>query len=159
VTETARLALAEDDPFRDDVRALLDTHLAFCRATSPPEDVHALDHDRLREPEVTFFSAREDGLLLGVGALKQLEHEHMEVKSMHTSAEARGRGVGRAMLEHLLAVAAARGAGRVSLETGSMEEFLPARSLYASAGFVETSPFADYEPSPNSTFMTLELPA
>jgi len=146
-----------DDPRAEDVAALLDAHLSFARGHTPPEHAHALDTDGLLDPAVTFFSLRRGGRLLGVGALKMLDPHHAEVKSMHTAQEARGTGVGRAMLEHLLAVARARGVTRVSLETGSMEAFAPARALYASAGFVPCRPFADYRESPNNSYMTLEL--
>jgi putative acetyltransferase len=149
--------ITADSPLAADVRGLLCRHLAFTTATSPPEDMHALDADRLLDPAVEFFSFRRDGVLLGVGALKRLDGEHAEVKSMHTAEAARGGGIGRSMLEHLLAVARERGCRRVSLETGSMAEFAPARALYASAGFAPCEPFADYRPSPNSTFMTLAL--
>jgi putative acetyltransferase len=147
-----------DDPRAPDVRALLAVHLEFARAPTPPEDAHALDVDGLLDPAVTFFSYRaEDGGLLAVGALKKLGPDHAEIKSMHTAAHARGRGIGRMMLDHLIAVARERGYARVSLETGSMAEFAPARSLYASAGFESCEPFADYRDSPNSTYMTLRL--
>jgi putative acetyltransferase len=146
-----------DDPRAPDVRELLGRHLAFADLHSPPEDVHALDIEGLLDPAVTFFSYRSDGELLGVGALKQLDAQHAEVKSMHTTPAARGAGVGRAMLEHLMRVARDRGIQRLSLETGSMEAFAPARSLYARAGFIECEPFGDYVPSPYSTFMTLPL--
>ena len=121
--------------------------------------MHALDVDGLLDPAVTFFSFRRDGELLGVGALKQLDRHHAELKSMHTTQAARGRGVGRAILGHLIGVARERGCRRVSLETGSMDAFAPARSLYASAGFRPCGPFAGYSPSPSSTFMTLSLDA
>jgi putative acetyltransferase len=149
--------IAVDDPRADDVRALLEQHLALMRATSPPQDVHALDLDGLLDPAVTFFSFRRDGVLLGVGALKQLDARHAEVKSMHTARAARGAGVGRAMVEHLLGVARARGCDRVSLETGTQDAFAPARSLYAGAGFRPCGPFGSYQLSPSSTFMTLTL--
>src|SRR2546423_1893327 len=120
------LVIAIDDPRIDDVRTLLDRHLAFARDVTPPDHVHALEVDNLVGPAVTFFSARRDGVLLGVGALKRLDETHAELKSMHTSEAARGRGVGRAMVDHLLAVAADRGYQRVSLETGSIDAFAPA---------------------------------
>jgi putative acetyltransferase len=126
---------------------------------TPPEDVHALDLEGLVEPSLSFFSYRVDGDLLAIGALKHLDDEHAEVKSMHTAAQARGRGIGRAMLDHLLAVARERGYRRVSLETGAMDAFAPARALYASAGFEPSGPFGDYGPSPNSAYMTLVLRA
>jgi putative acetyltransferase len=107
---------------------------------------------------VTFFSYRTGGgELLGVGALKRLDAEHAEIKSMHTAAASRGRGVGRAMVDHLIAVARERGFRRVSLETGSGPAFAPARGLYASARFTPCEPFADYGTSPNSAYMTLAL--
>jgi putative acetyltransferase len=149
--------IAADDPRAADVRELLQQHLLFAFAASPPENVFALDVDGLLDPAVTFFSFRVGGKLLGVGALKQLDEHHAELKSMHTARAARGRGIGRAMVAHLLGVARARGCRRVSLETGSMEAFAPARSLYESAGFRPCGSFGDYRPSEYSTFMTLEL--
>ena len=150
--------IAADDPRADDVRALLARHLAFARATTAPEDVYALDVDALADPAVSFFSCRDgDGTVLGVGALKRIDDGHAEIKSMHTAAEARGRGVGWAMVEHLLAVARERGYRRVSLETGAGPAFAPARALYARAGFSPCGAFADYVASPSSAYMTLVL--
>ena len=149
--------ISVDDPRAPDVRRLLATHLAFARGATPPEDAHALDVDGLLDPAVAFFSLRCDGELLAVAALKRLDHEHAEVKSMHTVAAARGQGIGRRMIEHLITVAREAGYERVSLETGSMVEFAPARALYASAGFELCEPFGDYRASPNSTYMTLYL--
>ena len=146
-----------DDPRADDVRALLAVHLTFARAQTPPEDAHAMDVDGLLDPAVAFFSYRQGGNLLAVGALKRLDSQHAEIKSMHTAQAARGRGLGRLMLEHLIAVARERGYSRLSLETGSMASFAPARSLYAGAGFEVCEPFGDYRTSPNSTYMTLAL--
>jgi putative acetyltransferase len=151
------LVIDVDDPARDDVRRLFEQHLAFAKSVTPPEDVHALEPDGLVDPGITFFSVRADGELLGIGALKQLDSEHAELKSMHTALAARRRGVGRALVDHLLAVAAARGVRRVSLETGSGEAFAAARSLYAAAGFRPCDPFGDYNASPNSAFMTRVL--
>jgi putative acetyltransferase len=139
------------------VRRLLAAHLAFARAPTPPEDAHALDVDGLCGEAVTFFSFRRQGTLLAVGALQRLDADHAEVKSMHTVEAARGQGIGRRMIEHLIAVAREAGYKRISLETGSMAEFAPARALYASAGFEPCEPFANYRPSPNSTYMTIEL--
>jgi putative acetyltransferase len=151
------LRIELDDPGRDDVRALLERHLAFAHEHSPPEDVHALDIEGLRGPDLSFYSGRVDGRLLGVGALKELDPTQGELKSMHTAAEARRRGVAQAMLDHLIAEARRRGYVRLSLETGSPDAFVPARSLYDRAGFVTCDPFADYTPSPWSTFLTLDL--
>jgi putative acetyltransferase len=149
--------ISVDDPRAEDVRALLARHLAFANEHSPPEDVHALDIDGLLEPGVTFFSYRLGGELLGVGALQRLDADHAELKSMHVAVEARGRGIGRAILDHLLSVARECGYHRVSLETGSMEAFAPARALYLSAGFTRCAPFGRYWDSPYSTCMTLSL--
>ncbi len=146
-----------DDPRADDVRGLLARHLSFARSQTPPEDAHALGLDGLLDPSVTLFSFRVDGELLAVGALKQLDAHHGEVKSMHTAEIARRRGIGRALLQHLLRVARERGYRRASLETGSMAAFIPPRSLYAAAGFELCEPFGEYRPSPNSTYMTLSL--
>ncbi len=124
---------------------------------SPPENVFALDVSGLLDPAVTLYGYRRDGDLLAIGALKFLGSRHGELKSMHTAAEARGAGIGRAMLNHLIGVARDRGYQRLSLETGSMAGFAPARALYASAGFTECGAFAGYEPSPHSMFMSLSL--
>lgn len=133
-------AISIDDPRAEDVRALLERHLAFARGHSPPEDAHALDVDGLADPSVTLYSLRR--------------RDHAEVKSMHTIDEARGRGIGRAMIDHLVATARDRGFSRVSLETGAAPAFAAARSLYAGAGFRPCEPFGDYRPSRNSVFMT-----
>ncbi len=153
----AGLVVSLDDPRAPDVRALLERHLAFGHQHSPPEDVHALDVGGLLVPEITFCSARLDGALVGVGALKDLGDGSGELKSMHTAAEHRGRGHARAVLAHLLGLARARGLERLWLETGSMAAFAPARALYAAAGFLECGPFGSYRASPYSTFMTLPL--
>jgi putative acetyltransferase len=149
--------IAVDDPRADDVRALLTVHLTFARSQTPPEDAHAMDVDGLLDPAVTFFSYRAGGTLLAVGALKRLDPHHAEIKSMHTAEAARGHGLGRFMVEHLIGVARERGYERLSLETGSMASFAPARALYARAGFEVCEPFGDYRESPNSTYMTLAL--
>ena len=146
-----------DDPRAADVRELLGRHLSFARQQTPPGDVHALDVDGLLDLAVTFCGYRCGGALLAVGALRQLDPGHGELKSMHTAAAARGRGIGRAMLEHLLALARERGYRQVSLETGTTPAFAAARALYARAGFVPCGPFAGYRESPNNTFMTLSL--
>jgi putative acetyltransferase len=151
--------IAVDDPEADDVRALVERHLAFAREVTPPAGVHALPVDRLVDPGVTFFSARGDGALLGVAALERLDGTHVEIKSMHVAEAARRRGVARALLAHLLAVAADRGYRRVSLETGTMDAFAPARALYESAGFRPCPAFGAYLSSPTSACMTLELGA
>ena len=149
--------IAIEDPRDEDVRRLLGRHLDFAHRHSPPEDIHALEVAALLDPAITFYGLRGDGVLLAVGALKQLESTHGELKSMHTAEEARGRGLGRTMLRHLLDVARDRGLERVSLETGSMVAFAPARSLYASVGFEPCEPFGSYSSSRNSEFLTMTL--
>ena len=149
--------VAADDPGAEDVRALLARHLAFNHEQSPPEDVHALDLEGQLDPAVAFFSARADGRLVAIGALKELDRHHAEVKSMHTVEAARRQGVARAMVDHLVAIARSRAYQQVSLETGASDAYAPARSLYASAGFVTCGPFGSYAASPNSEFMTLLL--
>ena len=149
--------ISTDDPRAEDVRALLERHLAYAHANSAPEDIHALDVDALLDPAVTFFSFRARGELLAVGALKRLDAAHAEIKSMHTTKAARGRGIGRAMVDHLVAVARERGHRRVSIETGAGAAFAPARRLYRSAGFAPCAPFADYGHSHESAYMTLSL--
>lgn len=149
--------IALDSPVAPDVQQLLGRHWALMHETTPPEDSHYLDTAGLLDAGVSFFAAREGGSLLAIGAIVELEPTHGEVKSMHTAAEARGRGIGRLVLNHVIAVARERGYSRLSLETGSIEEFAPARRLYEAAGFIECEPFGDYVPSINSTFMTLDL--
>src|SRR2546428_6246404 len=151
------VVFAFDDPRVDAGRALLKGPRAFSRAVPPPGHWHALEIDGLLDPAVTFFSARRDGVLVGIEALKRLDDSHAEVKSMHTSDAARGQGVGRAMIDHLLAVAAARNYQRVSLETGTMDAFAPARSLYTKVGFITCEPFGEYTTNPYSTCMTMTI--
>lgn len=143
-----------DDPR---VVALLQAHLTRARAETAPGSAHALDLTGLRAPDVTFWSAWEGDILAAVGALKQLSPDHGEVKSMHTAESMRGRGIGSAMLRHIVAAARARGMSRLSLETGSWDYFAPARTLYARHGFVACGPFGDYREDPNSVFMTRGL--
>jgi len=146
-----------EDPRAEDVRELLGAHLAFARAESPPEAVHAIEADGLAEPGVTFFACRRDGELLCVAALRELDSAHAEIKSMHTAEALRGRGLGRLMLARLLEVAGERGYRRLSLETGSQAAFAPARALYGEAGFQTCGPFGPYGPSEHSVFMTRAL--
>lgn len=146
-----------DDPRRDDVMALLLEHLDDMRATSPPESIHALDVDALAVPTITFVTARDGDELLGCGALKQLSSTHGEVKSMRTTAAARGRGVAASVLGWLLAEARTRGLSRVSLETGTEDYFAAAHRLYLRHGFVDCDPFGDYTLDPHGRYMTIAL--
>ena len=146
-----------DDLSRPAIQELLREHLRSMHALSPPESVHALDIDKLRRPEITFWSAWDDAVLLGCGALLELDRQHGEVKSMRTPEARRRTGAGRALLMHIVEVARARGYERLSLETGSMAAFVPAHRLYESAGFTRTGPFGAYTEDPHSIFMTLLL--
>lgn len=136
------------------VRDLLEEHLRSLAPTAPAESRHALDLAGLRRADVTFRCAWDGAVLAGFGALRQLDASHGEIKSMRTASTHLRQGVASAMLQHLLAEASARGYARVSLETGSMAFFEPARRLYASFGFAPCAPFGDYRPDPNSVFMT-----
>lgn len=138
-----------------DVAALLALHFAEMRAGSPPSACHVLPADGLRSPDIRFFTLRDaDGALLGCGALRRLDPGHGEVKSMRTAPEALGRGVGRAMLAHIVAQARASGMHRLSLETGSGNLFAGALRLYASEGFEPCGPFAGYRPTAFTRFFT-----
>src|SRR5262249_1275209 len=140
-----------------EVIELLADHLREMHIHSPPESVHALDLDGLKEPDITFWSVWAGDTLAGCGALKELDKDHGEIKSMRTAPEFRGKGAGKLILRHLIPEAENRGYKRLSLETGSMDAFEPARRLYASHGFEFCGPFADYILDPNSVFMTREL--
>ena len=151
------IRIAPAAPARPDVHALLSEHLADMFATSPAESVHALDHSALSHESITFWTAREDGVLLGCGALKALSAGRAEIKSMRTTAQARGRGVATRLLEHIVAEAGRRGFELLSLETGTEDYFAPARRLYARHGFTECPPFGDYTLDPHSVFMELPV--
>jgi putative acetyltransferase len=140
-----------------DVQALLALHFAAMRSHSPPDACHVLEADALKDPAITFFTLREDGELLGIGALKALGDGHGEIKSMRTAPHALGRGVGAMLLERIVAEARLRGYRRLSLETGSGEEFAAALRLYDRGGFVPSGPFGSYATSPFTRFLTLEL--
>ncbi len=153
----ADIEISVEDPTGVDVVDLLGRHLAFAREVTPAGGVFALDLDALSAPSVTFFCARSDGALVGIAALHELDAGHGEIKSMHTASEARQRGVGRALVTHLIDVARSRGYRRVSLETGNFDAFEPARKLYASCGFEPCNPYGAYVGSSTSACMTIEL--
>ncbi|MFN3608719.1 MAG: GNAT family N-acetyltransferase [Hyphomonas sp.] len=140
-----------------DMAELIAVHAQTMLAASPPESCHFLPIDGLRQPSVSVWTMWEDGALIGCGALKDLGGTAGEIKSMHTRAHLRGRGLGRRMLEHILAVAKGSGYTDLWLETGSMDAFLPARRLYESYGFIACGPFGDYAEDPSSVFMHLHI--
>jgi putative acetyltransferase len=137
--------------------ALLEYHVTTALAQGPRESCHAFDVSGLQRPEISFWAIWDGEAVLGTGALMDLGDGHGEVKSMHTAREARGRGVGSAMVRHIIDTARERGFRRLSLETGAADYFAPARALYARHGFTECPPFEGYRPDPNSIFLTLPL--
>jgi putative acetyltransferase len=136
---------------------LLHYHVTTARAQTAPGSAHALDLRGLQSPEITFWAAWNGETLVAVGALKELSENHGEVKSMHTARTARRKGVGSAMLQHIISYARSCGISRLSLETGSWDYFQPAVAFYQRHGFIECPPFADYVQDVNSIFMTLDL--
>lgn len=146
-----------EDPARSDIVELLTEHLKDMYANSPACSVHALNVDRLRQSDILFWTVREQGQLLGCGALKTLDATHAELKSMRTASSARRRGIGNTLLLHILEQARSKGVHRVSLETGSQAFFEPARQLYLRHGFTLCAPFGDYQPDTHSVFMSLAL--
>lgn len=150
------MKIRQDDPAAPYVADLLAHHLAELRGQMA-DFAFALDAGGLSAPNVTFWTAWRDGTLVGFAALKQLDPRHGEVKSMRAAPAARGTGVGRALLDHVVDVARARGYDRLSLETGTADLHAPAVALYRRAGFIDTGPFAHYRPSPHNQFFALDL--
>lgn len=151
---TVNWQIAVDDRSAVDIRGLLQQHFDAMLASSPPGSYHFLDFDGLNAPDISFWSIREDGLLAGCGALRQIAEDHGEIKSMRTADAFQRRGVAAQMLDHILGVARARGYRRLSLETESGEAFKAAISLYRRFGFIECGPFGDYCEDAFSLFMT-----
>ena len=151
------MRIREDDLTDERVTDLLREHLDHMHEITPPESVHALDLEGLRAPGVTFWSVWEGDILLGCGALKELDEKTGEIKSMRTVEKWRGRGVGSAIVEFIIEEARRRGYACLNLETGSIPEFASARELYERYGFEYRAPFADYVEDPNSVFMTRTL--
>lgn len=155
---TTAFVIDVDDPGRYDVRRLVQVHREWSLQQTPAEFSFSVDPHAISEAGITLFSARSPaGELYGIGGLKQLDAGHGEIKTMHTSGDARGHGVGRALLNALLGEAHRRGYSRVSLETGTSDAFRPARSLYESAGFRPGHPFAGYANTQYNLCMTLQL--
>ena len=152
-----RIEFRLDDLSGEPTRNLIERHLRGMYASSPPESVHALDIDKLRHPSVSFWSAWSGNEIVGCGALKRLDGSRGEIKSMRVADKFLGRGIGRAILRHLLAEARRIGFASVWLETGSTDSFIPAIKLYESAGFVRCGPFDHYPDDPFSVFMTLKF--
>jgi len=154
---TMMIDIRVDDLAGEATRTLIARHLDGMHDSSPPESVHALDADGLRHPAITFWSAWIDGELAGIGALKEIDAERGELKSMRVDDRFLGLGVGRAILRRIVTEARARGMASLWLETGATDDFLPAQRLYASEGFVPCGPFEGYAEDPFSVFMTRAL--
>jgi putative acetyltransferase len=151
------MEIKQDDLSGKKIVELLMDHLNSMTSLSPPESVHALNLEGLKNSEVTFWSVWIEDELLGCGALKELDPSHGEIKSMKTAKIHMRKGVARKMLHHIVEEAKHRGYKRLFLETGSLDAFIPARNLYKSMGFQYCEPFSDYKEDPNSVFMTMEL--
>ena len=147
-----KLQVEIDDLSSSEIAQFLEDHITEMKSVSPPESKHALDLESLKARDITFWSVHRDGKLVGCGALKELNPEEGEIKSMRSSPESRGAGVGKFILSYIVDEAKKRGYCKVSLETGSMPFFLPARSLYEKFGFRQCEPFGNYMFDPNSVF-------
>lgn len=156
-TERRDIAIANESPLAADLALIFERHVKDMHADTPPESIHMMPREALVSPRITFFVLRLGGVPVAMGALKRLDHQHGELKSMHVLSEHRGRGLSRQMLDHMIARARELGLERLSLETGAQSSFAAARGLYARAGFVECRPFGNYRMDPNSTYMTLLL--
>jgi putative acetyltransferase len=146
-----------DDLSGSEIAEFLEDHIREMKSVSPPESKHALDLEGLRKAEIVLWTAWDDSRLIGCGAIKELDANHAEIKSMRTDASFRRKGIASILLQHILNEAKLRGYRRISLETGSMQFFEPARNLYAKYGFVNCAPFSTYKEDPNSVFMTRKL--
>jgi putative acetyltransferase len=151
------ITIVKDNPLLPELALLMERHSAAMHADTPPESIHMMDAAALAGRGIDFYVMRDSGLPVGMGALKRIDGAHVEIKSMHVLSEMRGRGLARAMLDHLIAEARAAGYTRMSLETGAQPGFAAALGLYDRAGFAECPPFEGYGPDPNSVFMTLVL--
>ena len=151
------VTITKESPLSADLALLMQRHTEDMHADTPPESIHMMDASELAIPEVDFFVLRDAGKPLAMGAFKRLDAAHAEIKSMHVLTEARGRGLSRTMLDHLLEQANAAGLKRLSLETGVQPTFVAARALYYKAGFEDCPPFEGYTLDPNSLYMTRSL--
>ena len=151
------VTIGRERPTGPDLALLMERHTADMHADTPPESIHMMDASELDHPHIAFFVLRDGGEPLAMGAYKRIDASHAEIKSMHVLVEARGRGLSKAMLDHLVAAARADGFVRLSLETGVQPTFVAARALYARAGFEDCPPFEGYALDPNSVYMTKVL--
>ena len=152
--EHVQIEITIEQSLTEELAQVLQAHWLFCTSTTPIEHVYALDASRLFTPDITVFGARIQGELVGVGALRKIDGEHAELKSMHTLAKSRGLGIGKAMVAHIEQFAKDQGVKRISLETGATEPFKPARQLYKSLGYQNCEAFGEYVLSEDNTCMT-----
>jgi putative acetyltransferase len=152
-------SIRPESPLTPDLTLLMQRHTHAMHSQSPPESIHMMDAGKLAAPGIWFFVMRDADEAIGMGAVKQIDGSHAEIKSMHILAERRGEGLSRHMLDHLIAHALEQGFTRLSLETGSQPGFAAARGLYSKAAFAECGPFEGYGPDPNSVFMTRTIGA
>lgn len=157
MTDAGDLTITRESPAQAELALLFARHTAAMHEDTPPESIHMMDASGLDHPDIAFFVLRDGGRAIGMGAFKRIDGAHAEIKSMHVLHEARGRGLSRRMLDHLMDQARAAGFRRLSLETGVQPGFVAARALYAKAGFTECPPFEGYWDDPNSVFMTRAL--
>lgn len=152
-----KVLITQESPLGADLSLLMARHTKDMHADTPPESIHMMDAGQLAHPSVRFFVMRDGGVPVAMGAIKEIAPLHGEIKSMHVLAEYRGKGLSKAMLDHLIHSAVAAGWARLSLETGTQAMFAPAQKLYEKAGFTQCPPFADYFEDPNSLYLTLSL--
>ncbi|MEI7540928.1 MAG: GNAT family N-acetyltransferase [Actinomycetes bacterium] len=148
------IEIRAESSLTDELSQILQAHWLFCTSATPMEHVYAVQASHLFTTDITVFGARVDGELLGVGAIRKLDAEHAELKSMHTLAKSRGIGVGKAIVAHIEYFAKDQGVKRISLETGAKESFKPARELYKSLGYQDCEAFGEYVLSEDNICMT-----
>jgi putative acetyltransferase len=152
-----QIVITTEKSLTDELAQVLQAHWHFCISSTPIEHVYALDPSKLFTPDITVFGARIDGELVGVGAMRKLDADHAELKSMHTLAKSRGLGIGKAIVMHIEDFAISQGIKRLSLETGTNEAFRPARKLYKSLGYIECEAFGEYILSDDNMCMSKEI--
>ena len=140
-----------------EVNDLLKKHFIELRSVSPAGSTHVLDINGLKDPSIKFWSLWEDNNLIGCGALKFLEKDHGEFKSIRVADEFRKKGIGERIINHLIEEAKKLKISKLSIETGAGDFFLPARNLFSKFGFKTCPPFAHYKNDPNSCYFTLNL--
>jgi len=152
-----KIEIRIDDLSSDESQSIVREHMAGMLANTPIESVHALPLEKLRKTSISFWTAWIGETVCGCGALQMLDPQHGEIKSMRTRANFLRQGVGQAVLSHIIKEANTRGIKRLSLETGSSDDFAAARAMYLRNGFEMCGPFSDYKLDPLSVFMTKQL--